>query len=421
MLRSLFIDFNSYFASVEQQLRPELRGKPIAVVPVMTDTTSAIAASYEAKAFGVKTGTRIAEAKQMCPGLILVHARHNAYVEFHNRLVETIESVIHIDRVMSIDEVACSLTGRMRKRENAIALAHDVKRTIADQVGEYLKCSVGIAPNDYLAKTATDMMKPDGLVVIEEEDLPDVLYTLELRDLVGIGRKMYERLYRHGIYTVEMLCNATKDQLREAWGSVEGERMWQKLRGFDVPHIETRTSSISHQHVLEPSLRNVEGSNGVLHRLLQKAAMRLRSYGLVTGNLYVSIRYRDGAKWKLDHDITPTADIIQLTNALSNILNARPDRSPPQDQNAGGEQIPMKVTVAFTKLYFADATPMALFDNTGPAREALNAGLDKLNVKYGKNTIYMGTSWNAKHSAPMRIAFHHIPDLETERDDDDQG
>jgi DNA polymerase-4 len=264
------------------------------------------------------------------------------------------------------------------------------------------------------------MMKPDGLVVIEEEDLPDVLYTLELRDLVGIGRKMYERLFRHGIYTVEMLCNATKDQLREAWGSVEGERMWQKLRGFDVPHIETRTSSISHQHVLEPSLRNVEGSNGVLHRLLQKAAMRLRSYGLVTGNLYVSIRYRDGAKWKLDHDITPTADIIQLTNALSNILNARPDRSRPQDQKGGGEQIPMKVSVAFTKLFFADATPMALFDNTGPAREALNAGLDKINVKYGKNTIYMGTSWNAKHSAPMRIAFHHIPDLETEGDDEDE-
>ncbi len=413
MLRSLFIDFNSYFASVEQQLRPELRGRPIAVVPVMTDTTSAIAASYEAKAFGVKTGTLIAEAKRMCPGLILVQARHGVYVEYHHRLVDTIESVIHVERVMSIDEVACSLTGSMRQRDRAVALAHDVKRTIAEQVGEHLRCSVGIAPNDYLAKTATDMQKPDGLVVIEEEDLPHVLFDLELRDLVGIGKRMYERLYRNGIYTVEMLCTATKDQLRTAWGSVEGERMWQKLRGQDVPHIETRTSSISHQHVLEPALRSIPGSNGVMHRLLQKAAMRLRSYGLVTGNLYAGIRYRDGSRWKCDHDITPTADIIQLTNALSHLLLSRPDAS------AADHPVPMKVTVAFTKLYFADATPQALFENTGPAREALNAGLDKLNVKYGKNTIYMGTSWNAKHSAPMRIAFHHIPDLETEGEDEE--
>jgi len=413
MLRSLFIDFNSYFASVEQQLRPELRGRPIAVVPVMTDTTSAIAASYEAKAFGVKTGTLIADAKRMCPGLVLVQARHGVYVEYHHRLVDTIESVIHVDRVMSIDEVACSLTGSMRQRDRAVALAHDVKRTIAEQVGAYLKCSIGIAPNDYLAKTATDMQKPDGLVVIEEEDLPQVLYDLELRDLVGIGKRMYERLYRNGIYTVEMLCTATKDQLRTAWGSVEGERMWQKLRGQNVPHIETRTSSISHQHVLEPALRSIPGSNGVMHRLLQKAAMRLRSYGLVTGNLYAGIRYRDGSRWKCDHDITPTADIIQLTNALSHLLLSRPDAT------ATDHPVPMKVTVAFTKLYFADATPQALFENTGPAREALNAGLDKLNVKYGKNTIYMGTSWNAKHSAPMRIAFHHIPDLESEGDEEE--
>lgn len=273
MLRSLFVDFNSYFASVEQQLRPELRGKPIAVVPVMADTTSAIAASYEAKAFGVTTGTRIAEAKKMCPGLLLVQARHNVYVEFHHRLVETVESVVHVEEVKSIDEMACSLTGRMRQRENAIALAHEVKKTIAEQVGEHLRCSIGIAPNDYLAKTATDMQKPDGLVVIEQEDLPEVLYRLELRDLVGIGKKMYERLYRHGIYTVEMLCTATKEQLREAWGGVGGEYMWQNLRGMDVPHIETRKSSISHQHVMEPALRQQEGASGVLHRLLQKAAM----------------------------------------------------------------------------------------------------------------------------------------------------
>lgn len=411
MLRTLFVDFNSYFASVEQHLRPELRGKPIAVVPVMADTTSAIAASYEAKAFGVTTGTMIAEAKRMCPDLVLVRARHGAYIEHHHRLVETVESVIHVKKVMSIDEMSCELTGRMTKRENAIALAHEVKRTIAEKVGEHLRCSIGIAPNDYLAKTASDMQKPDGLTIIELKDLPEVLHRLELRDLNGIGKKIYERLYKNGIYTVEMITGASKQKLREAWGSIEGERMWQRLRGEDVPTVETKKSSISHQHVMEPALRTPDGSAGVLHRLLQKAAVRLRNYRLVTANVSVKIRFRDGTKWKRTVEVTPTQDTIQLTNVLSKILTERL----PQTSE------PMSVAVVLNKLYYADATPLAMFDGTGPAREKLNDGLDKINEKYGKNTIYMGTSWNAKHSAPMRIAFHHIPDLETDDDEDVAG
>jgi DNA polymerase IV len=435
MLRSFFIDFNSYFASVEQQLHPELRGRPIAVVPVLADTTSAIAASYEAKAFGVKTGTRIADAKKMCPDLTLVHARHGKYIEYHHRLVDVVESLIHVERVMSIDEMTCELTGRMTKRENAVDLAHRVKHAIASEVGECLRCSIGIAPNTFLAKTATDMQKPDGLVVIEQSDLPHILFQLELRDLVGIGKKIHERLYKHGIYTVEMLCNASKQKLREAWGGVEGERMYQRLRGEWVPHVETRKSSISHQHVLEPSLRTRDGSAGVLHRLLQKAAMRLRTYGMLTGNLFVKISYRDNSKWVSDTDITPTQDTIQLTNALTKALDARPDAASPaalprstrgrgrssessSTRSSGAFLEPMKVTVAFTKLYWAEATPEPLFGGVGPSRNKLNEGLDKLNTKYGKNTIYMGTSWNAKNSAPMRIAFHHIPDLETDDDDD---
>ena len=135
--------------------------------------------------------------------------------------------------------------------------------------------------------------------------------------------------------------------------------------------------------------------------------MRLRGYGLVTGNMAVAIRYRDSSKWKQTVEITPTQDTVQLTNALSKVLENRPP-------NASD---PRRVSIALTKLYYAEATPLPLFGNTGPAREKLNDGLDKLNTKYGKNTIYMGTSWNAKKSAPMRIAFHHIPDLETDEDD----
>ena len=123
--RVLFIDFNSYFASVEQQLVPELRGRPIAVVPVMTDSTCAIAASYEAKAFGVKTGTGIREAKQMCPGLVCVKARHDAYVYYHDLLKKEIDRHIPILSVESIDEMACELYGAYHAPDRAVELAQD--------------------------------------------------------------------------------------------------------------------------------------------------------------------------------------------------------------------------------------------------------------------------------------------------------
>ena len=117
-LRSFFIDFDSYFASVEQALRPELKGRPVAVLPVETDTTCCIAASYEAKAYGVKTGTRVFEARRLCPEIIFVEARHDEYIHYHHRLVAAIDSCIPVDAVLSIDEMRCSLTGswRMNKK-----------------------------------------------------------------------------------------------------------------------------------------------------------------------------------------------------------------------------------------------------------------------------------------------------------------
>ncbi len=112
MPRALYIDFNSYFAAVEQQRYPGLRGKPVAVVPVMADTTCCIASSYEARKFGVKTGTQVREAKRLCPVLTLVEAEPAVYVNYHHRLVEAVESCAHVEKVLSIDEMYCELHGR---------------------------------------------------------------------------------------------------------------------------------------------------------------------------------------------------------------------------------------------------------------------------------------------------------------------
>src|SRR5262249_30070651 len=151
-VRWLFLDLNSYFASVEQELRPELRDRPVAVVPLMADTTFCIAASYEAKAFKVKTGTQVGEGKRLCPGVELVEARHELYVEYHRKIVEAVETCVPVATVMSIDEMACSLMGREQPLVAALELARRIKETIRREVGSTLRCSVGLAPNRYLAK-----------------------------------------------------------------------------------------------------------------------------------------------------------------------------------------------------------------------------------------------------------------------------
>ena len=274
-LRAFYVDFNSYFASVEQQLRPELRGRPVVVLPVIADTTCCIAASYEAKRFGVKTGTLVREAKRLCPDLQLVEAQPAMYVNYHRRLVEAVESCTHVEKVLSIDEMYCELLGHEQQRDLAIKLAREIKRVIAEKVDTELRCSIGIASNVFLVKTATELQKPDGLAVIEQKDLPDCLFGLKLRDLCGIGRKMEQRLGKRGITSVEALCKASRSELREAWGGIGGELMHARLRGVWVTDQPAERASVGHSHVLHPALRSHRAAYSVLHRLLQKAAMRL--------------------------------------------------------------------------------------------------------------------------------------------------
>ena len=219
-LRSLFVDFNSYFASVEQHEDETLRGRPVGVVPVAAETTSLIAASYEAKAFGVGTGTLVRDARRLCPGIQIRVARPERYVYWHHRLIEAIDRAIPIARVGSIDEVACELVGRQRQRAVAEAIAAQVKHEVSLAApGGAIRCSIGIAPNDFLAKTASDMRKPDGLTVIEQAELPQALHGLTLRDLCGIGASMEARLHEVGISTVAELTAADKHRLRHVWGA----------------------------------------------------------------------------------------------------------------------------------------------------------------------------------------------------------
>ena len=402
-LRALLLDFNSYFASVEQQLRPELRGRPVGVLPVLAETTCCIAASYQAKRFGVKTGTSVGEARKLCPDIVFVEARPAVYVEMHHRLMDTVDTVIAIGEVMSIDEVYCELTGSWREERVVRELAREVKTRIR-AVGECLTCSIGIGPNRFLAKTASNMQKPDGLTVIHEADLPEILLPLKLTDLNGIAGAMLARLERHGIHSVEALCRASREQLRRVWGGVEGERYYDRLRGLEIQLPPSKRSSLGHSHVLPPHLRYDGGAYGVLSKLTQKAALRLRAEGYVAARMGVRVSWRQHPPWEAEARFTPMQDTLGFLRVLAALWAERPRH---------GE--PVKVSMVFSELTPAEQETLPLFGD-GTRTPGLDGAFDRVRRKYGNDALYFGGAYLASHEAPMRISFTHIPDLVLETD-----
>ncbi|HQT00796.1 MAG: DNA polymerase [Hydrogenophilales bacterium 16-64-46] len=408
-LRTLYVDLNSFFASAEQQLRPELRGRPVGILPVMADTTCCIAASIDAKRFGVRTGTPVWQARKLCRDIVFVQARPAAYVDLHHRIVAAVESCTPVGEVLSIDEMACELMGSERAEARAIALGKRIKRAIYAQVGEVLHCSIGIAPNRFLAKTASNMHKPDGLVVIRQQDLPDCLYGLQLGALNGIGRAMEARLRHLGIQTVEQLWAAGVDTLRRAWNGIEGERYHARLHGEAVASLPTQRASLGHSHVLPPDMRDPVSAQAVLYRLLHKAAMRLRHYRYTAGVLTLHLHYRDATQghrnWVDQARFSPHADTFRFNAALAELWQRRPADTAPI----------VKLGIVFSRLVEASQTTRDLFDPVD-RHAGLNLTLDRVNQRYGPNTLYFGGAHKGRGAAPMRIAFSHIPELQVERD-----
>jgi DNA polymerase-4 len=403
-LRSLLVDFNSYFASVEQQVEPRLRGKPLGVVPMLADTTVCIAASVEAKTFGVKTGTKVADAKRLCPGIEFVVARHEIYIEFHHRAVAAVDTVVPVRAVLSIDEMDCELTGRWREPERALAIARNVKATIASQVGEYLRTSIGIGPNTFIAKTASNLVKPDGLVVIQRSELPDRLFHLDVRALSGIGKQMEKRLHREGIRTVRDLAARSKDELRAIWGGVGGDIMHDRIRGEEIAHRETQTGSISHSSVLGPNRRNPEDAAAILNRLTQKAAMRLRTAGSYAGRMSVGVKYIDGTHWDAEMKLVDTQDTMAFLHVLEKLWAKRPRN----------RRTLLQVYMAFSDFVSEQGHTGSLFA-TEDRSKALYETLDRLNVRFGRQAVYFASAHKARDRGGMHIAFNHIPDPETEK------
>ena len=416
-LRWLFLDLNSYFASVEQQLQPELRGKPVIVAPVGSDTTVAIAASYEAKRYGIQTGTPVWEAKQKCPDIVVTPARHEKYVEYHDAVIEEVWKHVPVTHVCSIDEVACRLLDNENSADAARALALRIKAGIRDHVGECLTSSIGIAPNRLLAKLASDMQKPDGLIVLTAEQLPHRLFDLQLRDIAGIGAKMERRLAQDGVNDIAGLCARRPRDAGTAWGGTNGDRLWYLLHGVDLPEKPTQSRTIGHSHVLAPRSRGLEPTRLVARRLALKAASRLRRKSYLARLLVLHGKFEDDkSNWRTSHKLPATQDSFAILRALDQLW---PRLEAAGKARPGGFRLRM-VGITLCEIAPVTGEQGSLFAHlpadTALAREtrtlSLSHAMDRINERFGRNAVTLGPLSGGRIDAVgTKIAFGRIPEL----------
>ena len=359
--RRLFVDFDSFYASVEQHDNPEYREKPVIVVPCVSDHTCAIAASYQAKRLGVKTGTRVSVAKEKIPGLIVCEARPKRYVEVHNKIVEILSSNFKKVQVLSIDEMACEIDEEDDFDCEMIAAL--LKLDFIDGIGETITCSIGVAPNVFLAKVASDMNKPNGFTAIDY-NVKSKISKLDLTDLPGIAERMEARLNKSRIKTIEDLYSFDEIKLKKAWGSIVGQRWYHMLRGSlqcdygvsnnDIP------KSFGHTHVLPPSKRDDAGAFEVFESLLYKGLERINKHriGAKRISVYLSWRNTETKRRKTYKKVSPIVIASSDYKYWNVVAKKLWSDMPRLELNS----IPLLVGIRFTRTIKHEDINLQLFD-----------------------------------------------------------
>lgn len=410
-LNFLFADMNSFFASCEQQDKPDLRGEPIIVVPSDTDSTCAIAASIEAKRYGIRTGTKVYDAKRMCPRLRCIPASHQIYTQYHHKLLAAFDTLIPVRRVWSIDEWDCELQGAQKTPDGVRTLATQLKQRAREMAGEWLRMSIGAAPNSFLAKVATDMEKPDGLVILEPHTITQRLFRMKLRDLPGIGPGMEWRLKRAGIFTIEDLWHCPPKRARAIWHNVAGEKFWYNLHGIIMPEQETNRSVFGHSRVLDPDHRVPAVAYQIARRLTAKAVQRMQREGYMMTWLGLSIKSVGYHRWHGDYHLPLTDDLLSILRALDHLWQV--DAAPHMPQRL------LQVGITLSGLTAREAATGDLFEHAAQAdaipktRPAVDQVMTRINRKFGPQTINLGLI-PPLNGAPIgtKIAFSRVPDMD---------
>lgn len=406
-LKTLYIDFDAFFAHVEKQLDPALHHRPVGITPLPSPYSSLIACCYQAKAAGIRRGMRVRDACDQLPDLVILPARHDVYVRYHHRILAVVERFAPVKKVWSIDEVECDITSLSTAQ--ALALAQDMRADLAAHCGAILTPSIGLSCTTLLAKIAAEMEKPRGLVVLHPSTLPGRLLEVPLKDVPGIGRRMEARLANAGIVTMPDLWRISPKQARALWGSVEGERLVLQLHGHQVERPATKRGMFGHGRVLSGVWRSPDKAEECLQLLTAMAARRMRREQFLATRLSVSIKDQDGQKPSIERRFPAARDDHTLQALARQAYHACLTRT-------HGTRLRQIYVLLYGLQHEAERCE-DLFTRhedrrTTRRNEALSDVIDALNARYGSNTIQLGTARQPPGGyAGTKIAFGRIPAL----------
>jgi DNA polymerase-4 len=369
--QNLFLDMDSFFASVEQQVNPPLRGKPVGVAPYTGNTGCIIAASKEAKKLGIKTGFGVGEAKYKCPQIKIIEARPALYMIYHKEIKKVLESISPFCEPLSVDEFLIELSPSEQNYKKSCEIGYRIKQRISYNVGDFLTCSVGVGPNKFLSKMAAESEKPDGLTILKLQNLENFyLFLKDLTDLTGINHQLKKRLNYFGIFSPIEFYNLSQSNLIKILSHF-GKMWYFRLRGYEVDNFVSKTKTIGHSHVLEPEFRDRKSAENVIRKLIFKAGSRLRSKKITASGIYVNVSFVDKTRFSKSKKVASFDDNLSFTKNVFNILNECSWNSKPILVSAG----------AFSLSTNYQNHQISIFPEIEKLRK-MSESLDRLNDKF---------------------------------------
>ncbi|MES2703090.1 MAG: DNA polymerase IV [Bacteroidota bacterium] len=406
----MYIDMNSYFASCEQQRHPELRGKPLGVLTYDSPNAAVIAASIEAKQFGIKSGMRLRDCRELCPQMITTPTHPAWYREIHVVVMNILRRYCDDVIPKSIDEAVVNFRSYHLVYNDLTDIARRVKADIAEKY-DYLKCSIGIAPNSFLAKVGTELQKPDGLVVITEDNIDEKLGTMALTDLPGIAGRNERRLKMIGINTPVQMRHSSPALLRKAFGGVVGDYWHRRLNFGEVDMInrgENRTMSAT-RTMSSAQAGDPQQLESMLISLCTRLEQRMVTGGMFCREVSFAIRYRDNTSW----DTT-----IKLADPLQDAMEMRSYIKQRMGEFERTRSLPTLFTGKVTNLTVAiqsfvkdTVLQYSLFDNR-LKKDLLRKIVYKIKDDYDqKNIVRKGSELINKYVMKDAVGFGSVRDL----------
>lgn len=395
-IRWMHIDINSCFATIEQQANPGYRGIPLLVAAYAKPFGCVLAASREAKAFGVQTGMRVSEAQDLCRGIIVLEPDPNKYRDVHLKLKKLLSCYSDKCVAKSIDEFVLDLKDFVNKGVDLSLVGQEIKGRIRQEIGEWLSVSVGIAPNRYLAKIASNLRKPDGLEVIDAGNFEEVYKRLSLVDLIGIKHRNAARLNRFGIYNTWDFYQAPLWRLKAAFESVVAMDWYLRLKGIEADDMEFGRRSYGNSFVLPKVLVRLEDILPVVAKLTEKTGFRMRKAGYGAKGVWFGFDH-----WHRGHSLGKVVfDSRQIFQEIKRLLLMSP-------YGRGVKSL----AVSCFDLVKRDFLQQELFVNV-ERKNSLVRAMDVINRTWGMFTVCPGTMISTDKVVLDRIAFGGVKELE---------